>query len=532
MNQSFKNRNILVLVFEILVISLGVGGITFATSRLLNSRTTTIIMAGEYNVEYVGEEEIKASELEPISDSLIGINSNDKVIRVEFSLRGVKENDDPDLIYDVMLSDMNIDCSLLNEYTKWNLYKNGNLISSGSLDPKFDGNVLGEYMRLTNTQEDLPEYNEEYDKYVLIFWISESCDNLETCKLVDQSNIINSSIDMKVFIAVYSGEKTVFERVPSNDNSCANRPSLYDNMVPITYVNGEWVVADVNNNNKDYSWYDYGNSKWANAVVVNNPDNYSDVGKKISNDDVLGYFVWIPRYRYKLWNVSDELTDSYHAYDNGIDIIFEGGLSDTPNTDIINDNYITHPAFSSLMKGFWVSKYEMSKDGEKYKFIMNKDSYRSDTLENYKSISNAISTNYKLGDTITSNMISNLEWGAILYLSHSKYGVCNQNGCDRISLNNSYISGNDKQDTTTRNVYGVYDMGGASGEYALGNASVGTATSEVMLADGTSWSDSHGILNDSDYFIRGGIGMGMFSFVGISMDYLQYSTRITLYDNK
>ena len=75
-------------------------------------------------------------------------------------------------------------------------------------------------------------------------------------------------------------------------------------------------------------------------------------------------------------------------------------------------------------------------------------------------------------------------------------------------------------------------MGGASGEYALGNASVGTATSEVMLADGTSWSDSHGILNDSDYFIRGGIGMGMFSFVGISMDYLQYSTRITLYDNK
>ena len=37
-DKSFKNKNILVIVFEILVIVLGVGGITFATSKLLNDR--------------------------------------------------------------------------------------------------------------------------------------------------------------------------------------------------------------------------------------------------------------------------------------------------------------------------------------------------------------------------------------------------------------------------------------------------------------------------------------------------------------
>ena len=54
-----------------------------------------------------------------------------------------------------MMNEMKVDCTLLNEYTKWNLYKNGKLISSGNLSPEFDGNVLGDTMRLTNIQEDL-----------------------------------------------------------------------------------------------------------------------------------------------------------------------------------------------------------------------------------------------------------------------------------------------------------------------------------------------------------------------------------------
>ena len=74
---------------------------------------------------------------------MINYNTKENVVRLEFSLRGVDTNDDEEnLIYDVMLSEMNIDCSLLNEYTKWNLYKNGELLYNGNFAPEFDGNVL------------------------------------------------------------------------------------------------------------------------------------------------------------------------------------------------------------------------------------------------------------------------------------------------------------------------------------------------------------------------------------------------------
>ena len=117
MDKSLKRKNIIVIVFEILVIALGVGGITFAAARIINTRTTTLLTVGKYNVEYLGSLEVTADDLEPISDSMIGIDTHDNVARVEFSLRGVKENKADDLIYDVMLTDMNIDCSLLNKYT-------------------------------------------------------------------------------------------------------------------------------------------------------------------------------------------------------------------------------------------------------------------------------------------------------------------------------------------------------------------------------------------------------------------------------
>ena len=122
-DKNFKNRNVFVLIFEILLIAIAVGGLTLATSTLMGG-SSTILTFGEYNVDYVGKTEIVATNLEPISDSLIGYDTKDNVVRLEFSLRGVDTNEDPEnLIYDIMISDINIDCSLLNEYTKWNLYK-------------------------------------------------------------------------------------------------------------------------------------------------------------------------------------------------------------------------------------------------------------------------------------------------------------------------------------------------------------------------------------------------------------------------
>ena len=526
MKDAFKNKNLLVIVFELLIIVLGIIGITFATSQILNDRTSITIKSNEYGVDYIGDTTISANNLSPISDSLINYNTKDNVLRIEFSLKGLKKDDNTNLIYDVMLKEMNIDCSLLNKYTKWNLYKNNVLLSSGSLDPTFDGAVLGDNMHLTTIQENLPKSTDEYDKYVLIFWISESCDDLETCTIVDQSSILNSKMNMKVFIALYGGSKKSYERVPSYVNSCIARPVLSDGMIPINYQDGSWVVSDMNNSNKDNLWYDYDNSKWANAVVVNNHEKYKEVGTVINNADVLGYFVWIPRFRYKLWNATNDVTDTYDAYNKGIDIIFENTLNRVSSAE--NNKYFTHPAFGNDLKGFWISKYEMSKDDNNYKFIPGVSSYTSDVLDDYKQISSNIANDYYLADSI-SHMVNNYEWGATLYLSHSKYGVCIDNKCNRIEVNNTHISGDNKQDTTTRNVYGVYDMAGASGEYVLGlSNNLGSATKEVMLLDGDSWYNGHSMLSDRNYIIRGGINRELFYFGDISMDDSENSTRIVL----
>ena len=130
-DKGFKNRNIAVLIFEILLIAIAVGGLTLATSTILGG-SRTIVKFGEYNVDYIGSTEINVSDLEPISDSLINYDTAENVIRLEFSLRGVDTNEEADdLIYDVMLKDINVDCSLLNKYTKWRLYKEKELLYNG-----------------------------------------------------------------------------------------------------------------------------------------------------------------------------------------------------------------------------------------------------------------------------------------------------------------------------------------------------------------------------------------------------------------
>lgn len=522
MKKNFENKNILVIVFEIAVIALGIVGITYATNKIISDRTTTIIKTGEFAVDYKGDKTISFDNLSPMSDDLVNINTKENVIRLTFSVRGAKQNKDESLIYDVMLNDMNIDCGLLNKYTKWNLYKNGELLTNGSLDPSFDGAVLSDTMHLTTTQQDLPKYNEEYDKYVLLFWISESCDDLTNCEMVDQSAILDSTLSMNVFIALYGGEKVEYTRLPSLDTSCANKPLLTDNMIPITYKDGIWVVADKDNSNEEYKWYDYNNAVWANSVVVKN-NNYETIGTPINDEDVLGYYVWIPRYRYKLWNVEDKITDSYNAYDNGINIIFENGLN-TKNNELKNNNYITHPVFADSLKGVWISKYEISKNNDNYYFLPNVEAYTGRELDEYKQAVNNVTKMY--GSQYNLHMINNLEWGSALYLSHSKYGVCKSDGCDSITLNDTYIAGANKQDTLTRNVYGIYDMAGASREFVLDNQKIGTATSEVTLSNSDTWYHGLGLANYQDYILRGGINKGLFSFSDLSMSEAKYSTRV------
>ena len=526
-DSSFNSRNLLVLLFEILIIVIAIGGLTFATSKMLGS--STIVKFGEHNVDYVGDTEIVVSDLEPISDSLVGYDTKEGVIRLEFSLRGVYEDREEDLIYDIMVNDINIDCSLLNEYTKWNLYKNGELLSMGNFSPKFDGNVLTDNFRLTEIQQDLPKYNEAYDKYVLIIWISESCEDLSTCEFVSQNEVVNSIIEMNVFVALLGGEKVSYERVPNNDATCVNKPDLYDGMIPVYYEDGEWRIADKTNSDVSKLWYNYGGSRWANAVFVNTDKyNNSISGTIVNQEDILGYYVWIPRFKYKLWNDGKTINDSYGAYQNGIDIVFESGIHSSGNVTCNNENcvgdgYLTHPAFLDNLRGFWISKYEISNDS---KFIPNVSSLANESLDNYKKIIGNLTNIYGLSDIALSHVVTDLEWGATLYLSHSKYGVCTNGKCLEIGNNKSTISEANKQDTTTRNVYGVYDMSGGAGEYVVGINGIGSAFNEVRVSDNEVWYNSGYMNSSKEYTIRGGADSGLFSISDIGM--FDVSTRGTL----
>ena len=371
---------------------------------------------------------------------------------------------------------------------------------------------------------------EAYDNYVLIIWISESCEDLSTCDLVDQSGIINSVMNMKVFIALASGEKIEYERVPNMDGTCVNRPELYSGMIPVYYDTGEWKIADKTNSMNSRKWYNYGESRWANAVVVNTDKyNESKEGSVIESQDILGYYVWIPRFKYKLWNDGNTITDSYDAYKKGIDIVFESGVNSSGTVKCFDgkcaakaDSYLTHPAFLENSRGFWISKYEIS---EGNKFVPNVESLRNQSLDSYKDIMNNLSTYYGIQDNVDSHVVTNLEWGATLYLSHSKYGVCVDNKCANISINDTYVSEKDKGDTTTCDVYGVYDMSGGTPEYVVGSSEIGSATNEVRINEFETWYGGS-YSENSEYAVRGGIERGMFSTSGIGM--FDVSTRSVL----
>jgi hypothetical protein len=148
------------------------------------------------------------------------------------------------------------------------------------------------------------------------------------------------------------------------------------NMVPIMYTetcsntslkdstNGCWVKADATNKDTTYGWFDYGNHKWANAVTLKSDKlatyQSSAVGTPIDNADVMGYFVYIPRYSYKLFNVNAD--GGTYSNEQEILINFEN-KNTTKSTGSTNGTYLTHPAFTfgtTELNGFWIGKFETS----------------------------------------------------------------------------------------------------------------------------------------------------------------------------
>lgn len=253
------------------------------------------------------------------------------------------------------------------------------------------------------------------------------------------------------------------------DHSKANKPEFgHYKLLPVSYkmtteTDGYWYLAD--QSNQTSLWYSYENAIWANAVLLS-PSDYNKyknmkIGTEIEPGDILGFYVWIPRFKYYIIN-----GNNWTNYERMTHIVFEEGnkstgtvncidkisnISDTHiysevcEDDVYNHIYdnlssYTHPAFKDK-NGLWVGKFFM---GDKEK-----------TLPNVSILKKSITDAINISNKHNSHVMTNMEYGAILLLANSLYGK---------TANPMYNS----DDMTFTRIYSntyEYDVTGCSSEY-------------------------------------------------------------------
>ena len=391
--------------------------------------------------------------------------------------------------------------------------------------------------------------------------------NLEKVDTSGSSNVYkimvenNSSNEVTINLGVNVGLDYNDLELPSEGclfkeyENVPNAPELDEGMIAVKYENNNWVKAD--NDNKDNDWYNYDEQKWANAVTVSSSSrsNYlgAEVGTVINMNDIETMWVWIPRYSYTI--ASEDETNYYGkkgCYLEGdptlelpgeIDVRFVStNIKDRGTAKYITTTgsreYYTPDAFTfgdEELSGIWVGKFETSSsnpsatNGGGNTTELDAMIKPNVTSWRYINVSNAFNVSLKMNDNgnrygFTSNvdthMMKNSEWGAVAYLSQSKYGkLGNENfsgtnkeiyqnksdqyitGCSYGSPSNGNtnygcqyqydISINGTGASTTGTIYGIYDMSEGAWEYVMGNYNDMVASSGFVLMPESKYYDKY-----------------------------------------
>ncbi|MGE5456482.1 MAG: prepilin-type N-terminal cleavage/methylation domain-containing protein [Ignavibacteriales bacterium] len=330
-------------------------------------------------------------------------------------------------------------------------------------------------------------------------------------------------------------------------------PQLESNMIPVIYDESKWVKADITE-----EWYNYDKKYWANAVTVTESSRSSYqsavAGTEILESDILTYLVWIPRYRYRIWN--DNLSINTTGVNNNkihtIEVEFEHSKIDKSNGNT-NETWLTHPAFTfgdKELNGFWVSKFEISSDETSLcytaesvdncnvtniypKVKPNRTSWRSIQLANaFQVVRNMESINNIYGftaESVDTHVTKNMEWGAVAYLSHSKFGINKEirmnnsklaiTGCAATNVptaaypdySNYYEGCQNQYNTsagflasTTGNITGIYDISGGSVEFVMGILEDSPNSNKPMSGyNATTHSGFNGMLSNGGSVVNG-----------------------------
>ena len=579
----------IVLIF-ICIISITLIG-TYALKLWSSTNNTELTFRiGEYSTSGITcktSEDITISNIGPIFDynldgeiipfTVVAGSSNEEKLYINFNIENITSNLKEESFKYILLS--SIDKTNYNEVVKGNFL---NINSNDTIE------LISNYVINKTTYYKLIIYIDGNMENPISMQNGSITGNLEVCsseKFDVTLNVTNGTSDNNI-LKVPSGDNAIFTITPNDgytldiesqtcegilnsstgiytinnitenkecsltlkqgnlDTSGANSPDLVDGLIPVMYNGSKWVKADSSNSNETYKWYDYDNKLWANAVLVTstNRNTYMAAipGREIAESDILAYYVWIPRYKYKVWNINKIMgTDSYNAQTTGIDIVFEnekestGTISCTysyaapsanagsPNETCTGSNgdYYTHPTFTfgtDNVRGFWIGKFEISssnstaKDGGgnvtnlTVRSLPNVNSWRNITVSNINTVIQNMQTSsniYGLNTNRTntdSHMLTNMEWGAVAYLTNSKYGRCTNESCTEVTINNCVtfvtgigadsVSASSSSTTcttaankyngakgvlasTTGNITGVYDMSGGAFEYTMGNVS-------------------------------------------------------------
>ena len=235
-------------------------------------------------------------------------------------------------------------------------------------------------------------------------------------------------------------------------------------------------------------------------------------------------FVWIPRYAY-------QITSNYQNGGDGI----SGNINvkflkdrtfvttEETTTKMINasglNNWNVHPAFTDGSKnnyanggwdreltGFWVAKFKASSTNPTadygggnatnlgIKVVPNVISWRNITITNC--FTNCLNMNktgntYGLPTNAVTHLMKNSEWGAVAYLTQSKYG---RNGVEIMNNNSStYMSGN-----AANNLSDGANTGGVTNAYDTEKGILASTTGTVYgIFDIVAWGELvAGGLND------------------------------------
>ena len=458
------------------------------------------------------------------------------------------------------------------------------VVSSGN----FNGKITGDKVNLLTSKEYTATATETYYLWI---WL----DAEET-----SSETMNQSFSLSL-------NGSCMNDVP------ASKPDIKDGMIPVV-ISSNGITSTVSEN--DASWYNYNNQEWANMVLVSDSSRstYQNTsGVVVSEEDILAYYVWIPRYKYRIpevkcstltnptyeeypscyvyvlsdsdktllinwvhayaqsagftsYTLEEATTDVNNALQTGtfsnaslgievttsqlidmynqnnsdnqityttefsssnnittvpreIDIIYEDKSTNKSLGDAVN-TYYTHPAFTfgdMEVNGIWVGKFETGGTATAPLIKPNISSLRSQTVSAEFTTAQIFGTStYGMTSNVDAHMMKNSEWGAVAYLSHSRYGVNREvyinnstgfytgrsggNVPGFTPINGTYtdqtlttqynkygfytwdgylleyntntksgIHDINKVASTTGNITGVYDMAGGSIEYVMGN---------------------------------------------------------------